>query len=80
MRHVVVCDLSGSTVFFDLLIKGTISEEKKLLSVNVCFSLQALSETFIFIIRTERCMIITIYWSSCKVFLSVLSLLDSASS
>ena len=34
------------------------------------FSLQTFSETFLFVIRIERVMIINIYWSSCKVFLS----------
>jgi len=42
VRHIVICGLSVSTLFYHILINGTISEEKKLLSVNVCFFLYKL--------------------------------------
>ena len=71
VHHVVICGLSDSTVFFHILINGKISEDKKLLNVNVCFfSLQPFSETFLFLIRIERGMIVNIYWPSFRVFLS----------
>ena len=56
-------------VFPHFLINGTISEEKNLLSVNVFF-FKPFSETFLFLIRIKRGMIINIYWSSCKILLS----------
>ena len=49
------------------LINGTIFEKKDLFKLTVlCFSPQALSETFLIIKGTERNRIIHVYWSSRK--------------
>jgi len=69
MRHIVICGLPRSTIFFPhYLINGTFFE-KTLLNIQCVFrfSLQLLSETFFILRRTERDMIINVYWSSCKV-------------
>ena len=69
MRHVFICGLSRSTVFFPhYLINDTIFE-KMLLNTKCVFwfSLQLLSETFLIPRRTERDVIKNVYWSSCKV-------------
>ena len=71
MRHIVICGLSSSTIFFPhYLINGTIFE-KKLLNTRCVFwfSLQLLSETFLILRRSKRDMIKNVYRSSCKVLL-----------
>ena len=58
MRHIVICALPRSTIFFPhYLINGTIFG-KKLLNTKCVFrfSLQLLSETFLILRRTERDM------------------------
>jgi hypothetical protein len=59
MRHIVICGLSGRTVFFPhYLINGTIFD-KELLIIKCVFrvSEQLLSETFFILRRNERNMI-----------------------
>ena len=76
MRHIVICGLSRSTIFCPhYLINNRIFEEKKLLNAKCgfWFSLQLLSEIFLILRRTERDMIKSIYWSTCKVPLLFLS-------
>ena len=70
MRHIVICGLSGSTIFFPhYLINGTIfGGEGGSIQHEMCwFSLQLLYENFLIISRTERDMIKNVYWSSCDV-------------
>jgi len=69
MRHIVVCALPHSTLFFPhYLINGTIFG-KGLLNPKCVFwfSVQLLSETFLIVRWTERDMIKNVYRSSCKV-------------
>ena len=73
MRHIAICGLPRSTIFFlHYLIYGTIFE-KKLLNTKCVFlfSLQRLSETFLILRRTERDMIKNVYRSSCTVLVIV---------
>ena len=70
MRRIVVCGLSGSTVFFHIIPQTAwFSKKKKLLNTKrvFWFSLRVLSETFVTVRRTEQGMIKNVYWSSCKV-------------
>jgi len=60
MRHIVICGLSGSTIFFaHYLVNDQILEKKKLLNTKCVFwfSLQLLSETFLILRRNGRDMI-----------------------
>jgi len=60
MRHIVICGLPRSAIFFSrYLIKGTILEKKKLLNTNCVFSfsLQLLSQTFLILRSTQHDMI-----------------------
>ena len=70
MRHIVICELSGSKILFSphYLINGTIFG-KKVLNIKCLFwfSLQIGSESFFILWRTERDMIKNVYRSSCKV-------------
>jgi len=69
MRHVVICDLSRSTIFFHILLSTARFSKKKLLCIICVFrvSQQTFSEIFFILRRTERDMIENVYWSSCKV-------------
>ena len=69
MRHIVICGLPRSTIFFPhYLINGTIFEKKLLKTKCVFwFSLQLLSEIFLIPKRSERDMIKNVRWSTCKV-------------
>ena len=69
MRHIFICGLSLSTIFFHIISETAGFSEKKLLNTKCVFrfSLQLLSEIFLIITRTERDMIINVYRSSCKV-------------
>ena len=71
MRHIVICDVSGTTIFFFTLShKGHAFWKKKtLLNIKRVFgfSLQILFEKFLILRRTEKDIIINVYWSSCKV-------------
>jgi hypothetical protein len=75
MLHTVICNLSGSTIFFHIISQQRHEfwgerqkerEKKKLLLIKYVFSfsIQVLSETFLILIRSERDIIKTIYWSS----------------
>jgi hypothetical protein len=67
--YIVICGLSGCTVFFPhYLINGTIFG-KRLLNIKCVFwfYLQLLSETFIILRRIQRDIIINVHRSSCKV-------------
>ena len=68
MRRIVICGLSGSTIFFPrYLINGTIFE-KKLLNIKCVFIFSTiLSEEFLILRRNERDMIRNVHWSSCTV-------------
>jgi hypothetical protein len=70
MRHIVICFLPRSTIFFNILsYTACLSEEKKILNTKCMFwfSLKLLSETFLILRTTERDMIKNVYLSSCKV-------------
>jgi len=69
IRHIVICGLSRSTIFFPhFLINGAVFENKLLDTKCVFwFSLQLLSQTVLNLRRTERDMIKNVYWCSCKV-------------
>ena len=68
MRHIVISGLSGSTIFLHILTNGAIFGGKKIFNIKCVFwfSLQLLSETFLILRRTERDMIVNVYWSPCK--------------
>ena len=67
MRHIVICGLPDTTIFFHI-IKGTIFGGKKsYLTQNVCFDpIYNMSEKFFILRRTERDMIKNVYWSARK--------------
>jgi hypothetical protein len=67
MRHIVICGLSGSTVFSHIIsqtaqLSKNVIEHK--MSVLICSKI--LSETYLILGRTEREMIKHVYWFSCK--------------
>ena len=67
MRHIIICGLSHSTIFFHI-ISQTARLKKKLNKKFVFwFPLQLLCETFFILRITERDVIKNVYWSSCKV-------------
>ena len=66
--YIVICGLSGSTIFFPhILVKGAIFTQKllKIKYVFFLFSTQPLSETHL-ILRIQRDIIINIRRFSCK--------------
>jgi len=64
MRHIVVCDLPGSTILPTLSHKRQNFREKIMNMKRVFwFPLHLFSETFL-ILRTERDVIKNLYWSS----------------
>ena len=70
MRHLVICGLSGCTMFPHYLINGTIFEE--VVDNKMCvFSLQLLSKAFLILSRTERDVMKYVHRSSCKVIVIV---------
>jgi len=66
VRHIGICGLSGSVVFFTLSCKRHNLRKKKNLKCVIWFFLQLLSDTFL-IIRTEGDVIKNVYRSSFKV-------------
>ena len=63
--HTVICDLSGSTIFFHIISSMARFLKNKVTENKMCvLSLQLLSETFLIPRRTERDMIKTVYRSS----------------
>ena len=73
MRHTVVFDLSGCTVFFHIVSYTARFSGKKVIEhiINVLIFSTTLSETFPILRRIERDMIINMYWSLCKVLVVV---------
>jgi hypothetical protein len=78
MRHIVICGLSGCTIFFYIIsLKAHFREkkkrkekkEKKRLKVKCVFwcSVQLLCEICLIISRNDQYMIKNVYWSSRKV-------------
>ena len=69
MRHIVICGLSRSTIFFshylthDTIFENEVTEHKPCVLI-FCTNL---SETFFILRRTERDMITNVYRSLCKV-------------
>jgi hypothetical protein len=69
MRHIVICSLSDSIVYFHIKKIEIFKKKKYILNTKrvFWFSLQLSSDTFVILRRTERDMITNVYWSSCKV-------------
>jgi hypothetical protein len=69
MSHIVICGLPALQYFFPHIINGIIFKKKKLFNMKCVFrfSLQHLSETFLILRTTKRDMIKNVYFSSCKV-------------
>jgi len=68
MRHIVICGVSGCSIFF-YIISETTRFWKTLLNVKcmILFSLQLLSDTFLISRRMERDTIANVNASSCTV-------------
>ena len=70
MRHVVICGLSGSTLFFYISISHKLHDFPKINTEHkmcvLVFSTN-LSETFLILRRTERKLTINVQRNSCKV-------------
>jgi hypothetical protein len=68
LHHIVICDLSRSTIFFPLSLKRQ-DFRKMLLDIIYIFwfSLQLLSEAILILRRTGKYMIINEYWCSLKI-------------
>jgi hypothetical protein len=66
--YIIICSLSGCTIFLHILINDTIFG-KTLLDIKYVFwfSLQVLSETFLILRRIERDIIINVYRCFCIV-------------
>ena len=73
MRHFVICDMAGSTIFVHIILQTAgFSIKKSHWTYNVLWcSLQTLSETFLILRRNERDMITSEHGSSCKVAYSI---------
>jgi len=69
MRPIVLCGLSGCTVFFHIMPLTARLSRKNLLNMKCVFwfSLQLLSDTYFIRRRTEREIIKSVYWSVCEV-------------
>ena len=69
MLHTVICSLSGSTVFFHITSRKTLSS-KKVAEYKMCVLIYSTTYVRIFFFslsRTGRDMIKNAYWCSCKV-------------
>jgi hypothetical protein len=70
VRHIVICGLPCSTIFFHIALQtARNSKTKTLLNIKQVFwfSLKLLSGTLIVLKRTERDMAKNVYWSPRKV-------------
>jgi len=72
MRHIVICGMFGSTIFFHTIYKGhDFREKKKLLDVHVTclyvFSLKLLSETFVILRTIQQDIVTNVHCSARKV-------------
>ena len=65
MSRIVICSLSGSTIFFHIISYTAQFSGKNLLTVKCLFwfSLQLLSETFLIVRRTQRDILIHVHKS-----------------
>ena len=71
MHHIVICGISGATVFFHFYVIKAQFLEKKVVEHKMCllFSLQIFSETFLILTRIEQDVIINVNRYSCKITL-----------
>ena len=65
--HIVICGLSGTTVFFHIMSQMARFKKKSLSTKCFDFLYKFVSVTFLIVRRNERDMIKNVYWSSCKV-------------
>ena len=67
MRHIVICGLSGSTLFFHISSQTERFKKKCYWTQNVFrLFLQLVSETYLMLRRNERDIIKNVYWYSYK--------------
>jgi len=71
MRFIVICGLSGSTIFFRIVSHTAIFSKKKndverKMRVLIFFTTSA-GNIFLIFRRTEGNMIVSVYWRLCKV-------------
>ena len=86
-RHIDICGLSGSTIFFHQISQTTWFSGRKLLNIKCVFRflVQLLFETFLILRIIQRDIVINVKTSSCKVpvvlprFSCKLNLLDTFS-
>jgi len=68
IRHIVICNAFGSTVFFSHhLLKGAIFEKKVVENKMGVLIFCTTFETFLILRKYERNMIEILCWSSCDV-------------
>jgi hypothetical protein len=78
--YIVICGLSGCTIFFHIISQTARFSGKKLLNIKCvfCFHLQILSETFLVLRRMQRSTVINVHRSSYPLFLSDFNELKSS--
>jgi hypothetical protein len=62
VRHIAICGLSGSTIFFHIISNTARFSKKKVIEHNMFF-LQLLSQTFLILGTTEQEIIKNVYSS-----------------
>ena len=70
LYYIVICDLSGCTIFSSHLKRQDFRKKKKVAEHKMClwrFSIQILYETFLILRRIQRDIIINVQRSSCRV-------------
>jgi hypothetical protein len=68
VRHIIICGLSGCTVFIHIISQTARYSKEKKKSMNIKDgSVQLLFFQKLFLRRNERDMIMNVFWSSCKV-------------
>ena len=69
MRHIAICGLPRSTVFFHIISQTARFSKKKIIEIIIVFgvSIRLLSQIFCILRRNERDVVQTAYRSSCKV-------------